>query len=342
MRNLFAILPSPSYQEEARCGATTSLIMPDIIHATPDNPIPPDAVAGMLAMADGRRLRYAHFKAQGRPLKGTVILLQGRNECIEKYYETINDLSQRGFGVATFDLRGQGGSDRILSDTERGHIGDFQHYVADIEPFFRHIVLPDCRGPYYVLAHSTGALVALLAAPNLASRVERMVLSAPFLGLPVSSVSPQSASRIASFMHAVGLGSAYLSDGPRQQEPTPFSQNVLTSDAMRYARNLGIYRWYPEFALGGATATWVRAAVKASELVTEPDYIAALSIPLLVVAASAEQVVNPVATERFGQNLRVGGLVTIDGARHELMQESNFYREQFFAAFDAFIPGSAS
>lgn len=316
--------------------------MPDIIHETPDNPRPPHAAAGMLAMADGRRLRYAHFRAAGRPLRGTVVLLQGRNECIEKYYETIIDLSRRGFGVATFDLRGQGGSDRLLADVERGHVGDFQHYAADIEPFFRQIVLPDCRGPYYVLAHSTGALVALLAAPLLANRVERMVLSAPFLGLPHGSVSPRNAARIASLMHAFSLGSAYLDGGPRQSEPTPFDQNVLTSDPGRHARNVDIYRWYPEFALGGVTATWVRAASRATALVADPDFTASLNIPVLIVAAGAERVVDPIATERFGHRLRVGGIVTIDGARHELMQEADFFREQFLAAFDAFIPGSAS
>lgn len=315
--------------------------MPEIIHETPDNPRPENARAGMLTACDGRRLRYAHFKATGRPLKGTVVLLQGRNECIEKYYETITDLSRRGFGVATFDLRGQGGSDRLLADVERGHVGDFHHYAADIEPFFRQIVLPDCRGPYYVLAHSTGALVALLAAPRLANRVERMVFSAPFLGLPHGSVSAHNAGRIASLMHAFGLGSTYLEGGPREREPAPFSGNVLTSDERRYARNQQLYRWYPEFALGGVTATWVRAAAMATAAVNERNFLDALNIPLLIVAAGAEQVVDPAATERFGHLLRVGGIVTIDGARHELMQEADFYREQFLAAFDAFIPGSS-
>ncbi len=314
--------------------------MPDFIFETPGNPMPENASAGMLATPDGRRIRYAHFKAASRPLRGTVVILQGRNECIEKYYETIRDLSARGFGVATFDLRGQGGSDRILADMERGHIGDFADYARDIDPFFRHIVLPDCRGPYYVLGHSTGALVALLAAPRLQSRVERMVLSSPLLGLPDGRLSARNASRLASFMHAFGLGASYISGGPREKEATPFAQNVLTSDPARYARNVDIYRWYPELAMGGVTASWVRAAFDAAARVNNPVYTAALKIPVLVVAAGDEQVVAPSATERFGQRLRAGSVLTIDGARHELLQEADIYREQFLAAFDAFIPGS--
>ncbi len=314
--------------------------MPDFIFETPGNPMPENASAGMLTMPDGRRIRYAHFKATARPLKGTVVILQGRNECIEKYYETVRDLSARGFGAALFDLRGQGGSDRILADAERGHIGDFDDYARDIDPFFRQIVLPDCRGPYYVLAHSTGALVALLAAPRLQSRVERMVLSSPLLGLPDGTLSAPNASRLASLMHAFGLGAAYISGGPREREPTPFERNVLTSDPVRYARNVDIHRWYPEFALGGVTASWVRAAFRAAARVNDPDYAAALRIPVLVVAAGAEEVVDPAATERFGRRLRAGRVLTVDGARHELLQEADIFREQFLAAFDAFIPGS--
>lgn len=314
--------------------------MPDFIFETPGNPMPENASAGFLDAPDGRRLRYACFKATGRPLKGTVIILQGRNECIEKYFETVRDLSARGFGVATFDLRGQGGSQRLLADPERGHVRDFDDYAADLEPFFRQIVLPDCRGPYYILAHSTGALVALIAAPALQSRVERMVLSAPLLGLPDGTISAGNAKRLASAMHAFGLGASYISGGPRGLEPTPFDENVLTSDPVRYARNLALYRWYPEFALGGVTATWVRAVFKAAARVNAPGFAAALKIPVLAIAAGAEQVVDPAASERFGRSLRAGGLLTIDGARHELLQEADIYRQQFLAAFDAFVPGS--
>ena len=106
-----------------------------------------------------------------RPLKGTVVILPGRNECIEKYFETARNLSERGFSTATLDWRGQGGSDRLLRDPQRGHVQSFYDYARDLDQFFEEVVLPDCRGPYYVLAHSTGSLIALLASPSLINRV---------------------------------------------------------------------------------------------------------------------------------------------------------------------------
>ena len=139
--------------------------MTDLLFDSPGNPLPGNAAADTFTTRDGKRIRYALFGATERPLRGTVILLQGRNECIEKYFETIRDLQKAGLGVATFDWRGQGGSQRLLRNPRRGHVRRFAHYVTDLEQFYQDIVLPDCRLPLFVLAHSTGALIALLAAP---------------------------------------------------------------------------------------------------------------------------------------------------------------------------------
>jgi lysophospholipase len=59
-----------------------------------------------------------------------------------------------------------------------------------------------------------------------------------------------------------------------------------------------------------------------------------------MVACGADAVVSTPAVERYAARLRAGSLITIDGARHEVLQEADIYREQFLAAFDAFIPGS--
>ncbi len=90
-----------------------------------DNQPPPDAVVGVVATADGVKLRYARWPSRRRAL-GTVCLLEGRSESIERYYETITDLRRRGFVVATFDWRGQGGSDRRLHNRGKGHVELFR------------------------------------------------------------------------------------------------------------------------------------------------------------------------------------------------------------------------
>ena len=306
---------------------------------TSGNPIPANAFAGYIVTRDGKRLRYARFAAEGRPLQGTVVIIPGRNECIEKYFETITNLSQRGFGCAILDLRGQGGSDRLVRDPMKGFVSDFMDYASDIEPFFRQVVLPDCRGPYYVLGHSTGSLIALLAAPNLANRVERMVLLSPLLGFSGTSLSLRSVQRLSSTLHAIGLG-GYILSGRGQKGPDQFAGNVLTSDAARHSRNLAIYREHPELSLGGATATWVRAATAAIDKFHDPEFLYRLKVPFVMIAAGMDRVVDSRAAEAYARQARTGSLTTIDGAQHELLQERDIFREQVFAAFDAFVPGN--
>lgn len=308
--------------------------------SAPDNPVPPNAHVGFLVMKDGVRVRYARFAAEGRPLKGTVIIITGRNECIEKYFETIADLSKRGFGVAISDLRGQGASDRLIRDPLRGYINRFQAYADDLDAFFEHIVLPDCRGPYFVLAHSTGGLIAMLAAPSLVNRVQRMVICAPLLELSDLPFSMRTLRRLSTLLWAAGLGSTYMgrTGGPRR--PIAFSANKLTTDFKRYTRNTGIYLRHPNLGMDGPTASWIRAVCIAIERVMDPEFHARLTIPTLFVAAGSDTVVSTPAIEAFVRHLRSASLVTIDGARHELLQEADIYREQFLAAFDAFIPGN--
>ena len=79
----------------------------------------------------------------------------------------------------------------------------------------------------------------------------------------------------------------------------------------------------------------------AAEQVREPEFMARIGVPILVVAAGADEVVSTSAVEDYARRLRSGSLVTIDGARHEILQEADIYREQFLAAFDAFVPGDS-
>ena len=305
---------------------------------TASNPLPPGTRVETLNLADGKELRYAITPASTHPVQGTVLILQGRNECIEKYFETARDIATRGFTVATFDWRGQGASSRLLRDPARGYVKSFDQYAADLEQLFESVLLPDCRGPYYILAHSTGALVALLAAPALSNRVRRMVLTAPLLDITGSRARKIAARIAANTLRSTGLGKTYMLGGAHSIKA--FEVNEVTSDAVRYLRNVDVLEQAPELAIGGPTASWIVAAAAAIKKVSRPDFIDAIRIPMLIIAAGMDSVVSTPAIERYALQLRNTTLLTIDGSKHEILQEQDFYREQFFAAFDAFIPGT--
>lgn len=314
--------------------------MDDLLIVVPENPAPEGIKAGLLRTSDGISIRYARVPGRGETKRGTVVLLPGRNEYIEKYFETVDDLAQRGYGTAILDWRGQGGSERLLANANRGYVESFGDYVRDLDALFEQVVLPDCRGPYYILAHSTGVLIALLASPSLANRVRRMVLCAPLLGLAASSSTTVWVRRLARFLYAIGLGKMYM-PGRRNRLKTPdFSPAALSSDPKRFNRNRATVTAWPGLAINGPTVAWTRAMFRAVEQVTEPEFMARLHIPSLTLAAGGDRVVSNRAIEAYVQHLRSGSLLTIDGARHELLQEADRFREQALAAFFAFVEGT--
>ena len=144
--------------------------------------------------------------------------------------------------------------------------------------------------------------------------------------------------RLTTALSLVGLGGLYAAWGPR--ETTPFDNNKLTTDPARYRRNCRLYDTYPQLALGGPTVAWVRAACQAAKIVQEPDFMARIQVPVLFIGAGADEVVSTQAVTNYARRLRGGSVLMIDGARHEILQEADVFREQFFAAFDAFVPGA--
>ena len=73
-------------------------------------------------MNDEIRIRVCHWVSKEKN-KGTILIQQGHNEFIEKYYETIQDFINRGFSVIAFDWRGQGMSDREINHILKTLIG---------------------------------------------------------------------------------------------------------------------------------------------------------------------------------------------------------------------------
>ena len=95
----------------------------------------------------GARLRCGVFEAEDA--RGVCILLNGQTEFIEKYFEVIDELRQRGLAVVAMDWRGQGGSQRLLRDPKKGHVDDFSRFERDLEAFVARILEPFCPKPWY-------------------------------------------------------------------------------------------------------------------------------------------------------------------------------------------------
>ena len=115
---------------------------------------------------------------------------------------------------------------------------------------------------------------------------------------------------------------------------------MLTSDPVRFARNAAILEEAPELGLGAPTIAWADCVLRQMKQFRQSGYATRIRLPLLLVAAGHDQVVSTPAIESFGMNLLAGSHLILAGSRHEILQEQDHYRSQFWAAFDAFVPGT--
>ena len=305
--------------------------------ATPGNPIPDGAIAGRIGTPDRAALRFARWDSTSG--RGTVCVFGGRGEFIEKYFETVNDLRRRGFAVATMDWRGQGHSSRQLPDPGKGHVDSFSEYETDLAAFMQQVVLPNCPAPYFALTHSMGGAILLRAAHSGQRWFERAVLVAPMIDLPGLRASGPMRLLFRA-LHRAGLGHSYVPGGNvDRSRRRRFAGNPLTSDPRRYARNVGIVDQHPTLGIGSPTVAWLDAAFETIISFRGEDYLPHIDQPTLMLAAGADGVVAPAAIARFAARLPAGSSSVIEGARHEILQENDDYRAQFWAAFDAFVPG---
>ena len=302
----------------------------------PGNEVPRGLKPGELKTSDGVRLRYAVSDGpSGR--KGTVCIFTGRSDYIERFFETIEDLHARGFAVAILDWRGQGGSDRILSNRLRGHISSFAKFDIDFDDFMHQVVLPDCPPPYYALGHSTGAQI-LLRSIHKHTWFDKVVLSSPFVGLGPHFLPDVIIRAIAALATYTGFGWVWVPGQlKRVLQASDFPGNRLTSDVIRFSRDTRTLEEAPELGLAGPTLGWLNATINSISSLNKLTRIEQLRTPVLFVCAGADTMVSTSAALKLAEKVPGIAAVKIDNARHELLNERNEYRVQFWAAFDSFM-----
>lgn len=281
----------------------------------------------------GAALRVAHWPADGEgEARGTIVLVQGRAEFIEVYAEAIADLRQRGYAVITFDFRGQGASAR--KTREGGHVDRYTQYCDDLIAVTRYGAQIGLPRPFHIVAHSAGALAALLAAPVLEKDVERMIVLAPLIQVAKLPMSARHARIVTGLMRLIGLGKKVASK--KIKGPSQFAGNPLTSDPERYATLVAISEANPHLMTGAPTIGWVHAALKAMTRL-ERTMGRPLAIPTLFMASARDSIVSTPAIDRFAKSVPGGGYILVPDAEHQLLIERDELRNLFFAAFETFI-----
>ena len=303
----------------------------------PSAPVPAGGEATWFEGAGKARLRAALFPARGQ-VRGSIVLSGGRTEPIEKYFEVIEDLTGRGYVVLAHDWRGQGLSHRELQDRLAGHARGYDAFIADYRALLSayEAQLPK---PWFAIGHSMGGCLTLLAlAKGEAARFQGAILCAPMLGLQLGK-TPMTAARLMAGLNVLlGRGGAFARPaGPAET----FETNILTHDRARYERARAQVRAEPELDLGGPTWGWIDFALKATAYLSRPENLKSVTIPVVIVSAEQDRLVDNAAQRAAARNLPAGEFVSVAGAFHEILMETDTMRNIFLRALDALLGRSA-
>jgi lysophospholipase len=142
-------------------------------------------------------------------------------------------------------------------------------------------------------------------------------------------------------LRLMGFGGAYVPGGSAKVEAVgQFIGNNVTTDPVRHARTKAVLEAAPDLGLGSPTVSWLNAAYRSMAEIADPSFPGKVRQPLMLIAAGRDEIVSTAAIEDFAIRLRAGSHLIVAGSRHELMMEQDRYRGQFWAAFDAFVPGT--
>ncbi len=274
---------------------------------------------------DNKRLYWCSLTAAQH--NKVIVIVNGRIESACKYQELFYDLFHQGYDIYSFDHRGQGLSERLIADPQMGYVEQFDDYVRDMDELITRFPLQNYT-QRYLLAHSMGGAITtryLESYPN--HPFDAVVLSAPMLGInmpwqlrPIAfTLTKLLSATYATPHYAPGYG-AYL--------PKPFATNQLTHSAVRYQWFRELYEQQPQLKLGGPSAHWVWQSLLAiKRCFTE---MKSIRLPLLLLQAGQDTIVSNHAQTRFMTQLArtnpQAKIEIIDGARHELLFESDHYR----------------
>ena len=124
------------------------------------------------------------------------------------------------------------------------------------------------------------------------------------------------------------------STGPYDRAQRPFARNDVTSDERRYRFTDQWFKADPRLRLGGPTIGWLKQAQRSIDRLFSPGMLERISIPLVIMSAAADKVVDIASHTAAVARVRGATHWSVDGAKHEILMETDARRAQFWIAFD--------
>lgn len=279
------------------------------------------------------KIAWSSFKSDCE--KGVILFLTGRAEYFLKYLPFFERMNALGFTVFALDHRGQGASGRMLADTEKGYVEDFDFYVDDAEDFLKNTVLEYAgKMPVFLVSHSMGGAISLLLASRCPDLFTKIVFTSPMWGL-IYDMPEFLVTTIVKGACRLGFGKFYALGKSAKDYLKPFEKTHLTQSFENYMRQQSFVTQNRSFALGGPSFQWVLESIKAMEKL--PEAAEKVKVPVLLVQAECDTVVDNNAQNIVAANLENCRKTLIAKGFHELLNEEDEFYEKTLAEIKAFL-----
>ena len=285
-------------------------------------------------MDDGIRLRVCHWENDSKNKRGTILLQQGHNEFIEKYYETIQEFLDRKYSVIAFDWRGQGMSEHEHKDIHKAFIKNYKRHDDDLKYILEEIIENNFPKPLIGIGHSMGGCLMLSAFHNHPNKFSKGILSAPMLGFK----NEKFLKTASSLMNLFRKDSDYiLGSKPNMGLETPFNENDLTSDSFRYNRIIKLVRKHPNIRLWGVTNAFAKAVNKRFKVIRKKGWAEKIDLEMLIINNINDKIVDSKKINLMKKRIQNSHILNFNETEHEIFMEKDIYRERLWKKIDEFL-----
>lgn len=289
---------------------------------------------------EGETIRYGWTPIpEGETRKGIIVLLEGRSEFLEKFYELIRDFGDAGYACATFDWPSQGKSSRYpyhgSTQNIPHHIPDFDRLV-EVLGEFHDTVLPECfKGhedtPHILFGHSMGGHLGLRYLADHPTDFKCAGFTAPMVSIRLPTPPILDALLLKYYPKAA---TEYHPGGANWDSKTyRTASRLLTHDSRRAAYHADFYDAHPEVQVGSWTMESLRDAYRSTQILKESR----IETPTILFPADRDILVRSSATEAFAKAQPHMECVRIKGSYHEMYMECDSIRNRFLSDFLEFV-----
>lgn len=290
---------------------------------------------------DGHRIYFQTFI---RPdSKGSVVVLHGFSEFIEKYSEIIYYFSKQGYDVYMLEHFGHGFSERSVTvgdNLSKVVIDEFDVYVEDVEQFIEDVVKPIAPDdkPLFLYGHSMGGGIATRHLEKYPDTFDAAVLSSPMIEVNLGFTPKWVAKFISSSAKVFNAGDKYVFGHYDYTPEDLFSDPACPATSYnRYA--YGLLKRYNDVyhQTYGATWSWLNASLKATDKMVKKSEAEKVTIPVLLFQAENDSLVKSGGQLKFASRAKNVNLIQCPDTHHEIFNSPDpIAKAYWICVFDFF------